>query len=228
MANIGKMSYAYDLSRGEGQPLVLEFYIASGTVIEKGEVVKLVENAVVAIGDTDQDDPYLGVAAEDHDGVTTSPTSRQTGTAIKVYCSPTAVFKCRPNIISTATGGNTTTWVDSGFTDPVDDKFNGGYLKVKTTAALTAAVNKAIRITDFTQSTGTFTGTFTGGVTVGDTAVVFPSSGGFGWDLNSDGTNLNLAANGGESIQIVNVDTVNEEVYWKLRLHQFANSELAL
>lgn len=225
MANIGKMEYAFDISRGDDQPLIMEFYIASSTVIEKGEVVKIVENAIVSVGDTDQDDPYIGVAAEDHDGATAG---RQKGNAIRVYCSPTAVFKCRPNIISTATGGNTTTWVDSGITDPVDDKFNGGYLKVKTTAALTNAVNKAIRVTDFTASTGTFTGTFTGGVTVGDTAVVLPPPGGFGWDLNSDGTNLNLAANGGESLQIVRVDTVSEEVYWKFRLHQFANYMVAI
>lgn len=228
MANIGRMEYAYDLSRGDDQPVIMEFYIATGTVIQKGEVVKLVENAVVAVGDTDQDDPYLGVAAEEHDGVTTSPTSRQTGTSIKVWCSPTAVFRCRPNIISTATGGNTTTWVDSGITDPVDDKFNGGWLKIKTTTALTNAVNKAIRVTDFTAATGTFTATMTGGVTVGDTAVVLPPPGGFGWDLNSDGNNLNLAANGGESIQIVKVDTVSEEVYWKFRLHQLANSQIAI
>lgn len=225
MANIGKMEYAYDLSRGDDQPLIMEFYIAAGTAIEMGEVVKLVENAVVAVGDTDQDDPYLGVAAENHDGTTAG---RQSGTAIKVYCSPTAVFRCRPNIISTATGGNTTTWVDSGFTDPADDKFNGGWIKPKTTSTLTNAVNKAIRVTDFTKTTGTFTGTFTGGVSVGDKAVVLPPPGSFGWDLNSDGTNLNLAANGGESIQIVRVDTISEEVYWKFRLHQFANHMLAI
>lgn len=225
MANIGKMEYAYDISRGDDQPLIMEFYIAAGTVIEMGEVVKIVENAIVAVGDTDQDDPYIGVATENHDGVTPG---RQSGTAIKVFASPSAVFKCRPNIISTATGGNTTTWVDSGMTDPADDKFNGGWIKPKTTAALTNAINKAIRVTDFTKSTGTFTGTFTGGVTAGDTAIVLPPPGSFGWDLNSDGTNLNLALNGGETIQIVRVDTVSEEVYWKFRLHQFANHMLAI
>lgn len=225
MANIGKMEYAFDLSRGEGQPLIMEFYIASGTAIELGEVVRMVENAIVPVGDTDQDDPYLGVAEEPHDGTSVG---RQSGNWIRVYCSPSAVFKCRPNIISTATGGNTTTWVDSGFTDPADDKFNGGYIKPKTTAALTNAINKNIRVTDFTKTTGTFTGTFAGGVSVGDTAVVLPPVGSFGWDFNADGTNLNLAANGGESIQIVKVDVVAEIVYWKFRLHQFANSQLSI
>lgn len=228
MANIGVMEYAYDLSRGDDQPVIMEFYIASSTVIQKGEVVKLVENAVVAVGDTDQDDPYLGVAAEEHDGVTTSPSSRQTGNSIKVYCSPTAVFKCRPNVISTADSGNTTTWVDAEVGAVANDTYNGGWLKLKSTTALTVGLNKAIRITDFATSSGTFTGTFTGGVTAGDTAVMLPPPGGYGWDLNSDGNNLDIKSNGGESIQIVRVDTVAEEVYWKFRLHQLANHMLAI
>jgi hypothetical protein len=36
---------------------------------------------IAAIGDSDQDDPVLGVATEPHDGATTG---RQTGTEIKV------------------------------------------------------------------------------------------------------------------------------------------------
>lgn len=223
----GKIEYAYDLS-GTTFAMKKEFYIASGTVIEKGEVVKLVDGAVVAVGDTDQDDPYLGVAAEDHDGVTDFPGSRQTGNKIYVYCSPTAVFRCSPGIVSTADSGNTTTWVDSDFGTIANDKFNGGYLKVKSTAALSNALNKAIRITDFVTSTGTFTGVFTGGVTAGDTAIVFPGPGSFGWDLISDGTNLDLKANGGESIIIVDIDPDLEFVYFKFRLHHFGTHPVAL
>lgn len=228
MANIGKMEYAFDLSRGDDQPLIMEFYIAVGTAIEMGEVVKLVDGAIVAVGDADQDDPYLGVATENHDGATPG---RQTGNAIKVYCSPTAVFKCRPNIVSTADSGSGTTWVDGELVASAgysDDLITGGYLKVKTTTALTDAINKAIRITDFTVAAGTITGVFTGGVTAGDTALIFPPVGSKGWDFNSDGTNLDLKAAGGESVQVIRVDTVNEIVYWKFRLHQFANYMVAI
>lgn len=220
-----KFTYAYDMIYGAGNGVEKDFYIATGTVIEKGEVVKLVENAVVAVGDTDQDDPYLGVAAEDHDGVTAG---RQVGTTIRVFCSPSAVFYCKPNILSTADSGNTTTWVDGELSAIANDAYNGGYLKVKSAAALTNAINKAIRITDFVTSTGTFTGVFTGGVTAGDTALILPPPGSFGWDLNSDGTNLDTKAAGGESIQIVDVDTDLEFVYIKFRLHQFANYMVAL
>lgn len=217
-----KISYAYDLT-GAAVPVIMEFPIAADTVIEKGEVVKLSGGFVVAVGDTDQDDPYLGIAAEAHDG-STDP--RQTGTKIKVYCSPTAVFKCKPNTVSTADSGNTTTWVDAEVGTVGNDIYNGGWLKIKSTSALTDAINKAIAITDFATSTGTFTGTFTGGVTAGDTAVILPPYGSVGWSLNSDGTNLDLKANGGTSapaIQIVDVDLELEEVYFHLLLHQFAN-----
>lgn len=210
------IQYAYDLS-GSAYPVIKEFDIASNTAIEMGEAVVLTAGFVTAIGDTDQDDPYLGVAAEDHDGV------NNTSTRIKVYCSPTAVFKCKPNTISTADSGNTTTWVDAEVGGVANDIYNGGWLKVKSTAALTDAINKAIRITDFATSTGTFTGTFTGGVTAGDTAVILPPVGSYGWDLNADGNNLNMKANGGESIIIVDVDVDLEEVYFMFRLHQFGN-----
>lgn len=223
----GKFEYAYDLS-GCTYPVEKEFYIASATVIEKGEVVKLVDGAVVAVGDTDQDDPYLGVAAESHDGTTAYPNTRQIGTAIKVYCSPSAVFKCVPNIVSTADSGNTTTWVDAEVGAVAADKYNGGFLKVKTTTALTGAINKAYFISDFATTSGTFTGVFTGGVTAGDTAVILPPPGSFGWDLNSDGTNIDLKANGGESLQIVELDIDTETVYFKFRLHQFAGHMLAI
>lgn len=49
--------YAY------GPLAIQEFPIATGTVIERGEIVKFTPaTGVVAIGDVDQDDPYLGVA----------------------------------------------------------------------------------------------------------------------------------------------------------------------
>lgn len=221
------IEYAYSLAVTSA-PIIGEFPIAANTVIEKGEVVKLVEGFVVAVGDTDQDDPYLGVSAEEHTGTATLLNPRENGDKIRVYCSPLAVFKCKPNIISTATGGNTTTWVDSAITDPADDKFNGGLLKVRKSAALTNGVGKAYRVSDFTKTTGTFTGVFTGGVSVGDQALVLPPVGSFGWDLNANGTNLNLAANGGESIMIVRVDPEQEWVYFILRLHQFGNTMVAV
>jgi hypothetical protein len=224
MATAEKISFAYDLS-GYAD-IVKEFPIAATTAIEKGEVVKIVAGKVVAIGDTDQDDPYLGVAAEPHDG---STDGRQSGIVIKVYCSPTAVFKCKPGIVSTADSGSKTTWVDgelvagAGF---ADDDFNGGYIKILTATNLKP---KVIEVTDFAVATGTCTVADQGVVVAADdTALLFPPVGSIGWDLNSDGTNVNLKAKGGESLRIVQVDTTNEWVYFMFRLHQLGNSTLAI
>lgn len=224
-----KIEYAYDMS-GNAAPIIRSFPIASNTAIELGEVVKLSGGFVVAVGDVDQDDPYLGIAAQPHDGTSDG----QTGTTIQVYCSPTAVFKCKPNIISTADSGTATTWVDGELIASAgyaNDLLNGGYLKLYEKAAastLTDAIGKLYAITDFAVATGTCTGVFSGGVSAGDKAIILPPVGSKGWDLNADGTNLNLKANGGESIIIVDVDTVTEEVYWMLRLHQFGNYMVAI
>lgn len=221
-----RIQYAYDLT-GVLQPVRRRFPIATNTAIEMGEVVKLSAGKVVAVGDTDQDDPYLGVAAEAHDGASEG----ETGTTIMVYCSPTAVFKCKPGILSTADSGNTTTWTDAEISEAAgfaDDDWNGGYLKLKSTTALTVGIDKPIEITDFDASSTVFTAVLTGGVTAGDTALLLPPVGSKGWDLNADGTNLNTKAKGGESIMIVDVDTDQEWVYFILRLHQFGNGPAAL
>jgi hypothetical protein len=222
-----KFTYAYDLS-GATVPMIRSFPIAAATAIEFGEMVKLAGGFVVAVGDADQDDPYLGIAAESHDG------STETGTTIRVYCSPTAVFKCKPNVVSTADSGNGTTWVDGELVAGAgyaDDLLNGGYLKLSEKAVastLTDVVGKLYAITDFAVATGTCTGVFAGNVSAGDKAVILPPVGSKGWDLNSDGTNLDLKANGGESIIIVDVDTDTEVVYFKLRLHQLSEGILAI
>lgn len=210
--------YAYDLS-GCTYPVIKEFPIATNTAIEQGEIVKLSAGFVVAIGDADQDDPYLGVAAEAHDG----STAGQTGTAIKVYCSPTAVFKVKNKYEVVADSGNTTTVVDASYGTAADDQFNGGSLKLTakgTSSTLTLPVGKVVAITDFATSTGTFTGAFTGGTTAGDTYLVFPPVGSYAWDLDSDGTDFDFNSTGGESLIIVENDTDNDFIMFKFRLHQ--------
>jgi hypothetical protein len=224
-----KLTYAYDLS-GATVPMIRSFPIAANTAIELGEMVKLSGGFIVAVGDQDSDDPYLGIAAEPHDGASDG----QTGLKIRVYCSPTAVYKCKPGTVSTADSGDGTTWVDgeliaaAGYSD---DLLNGGYLKLSEKAAastLTDGLGKVYAISDFAVATGTCTGVFAGNVAAGDKAIILPPVGSLGWDLNSDGTNLDMKANGGESIIIVDVDTETEEVYCKLRLHQFGDSTLAI
>lgn len=211
--------YAYDLS-GNAFPVIKEFPIATSTAIVKGSIVVLSGGFVDNI-DADQDDPYLGVAAEAHDGATAG---RQSGTVIQVYCSPSAVFKVKNTYKVIADSGNTTTVVDASYGTAANDQFNGGVLKLTalgTSSTLTLPVGKLAAITDFTTSSGTFTGTFTGGTTAGDTYLVFPPVGSYAFDVDAAADDLDFNTTGGESIIIVGNDTVNDYIFWKFRLHQF-------
>lgn len=233
-----RISYAYDLS-GIDYAVEREFDIAAATVIERGEVVRLnlATGLIVAVGDVDQDDPYLGVASEAHTGVADTLNPRSNGTKIRVWCSPTAVFKCKPGIVTTADSGTSTNWVDgelvagSGF---ADDDFSGAYIKLVEKAlasTLTIPVGTVLRVVDFTVAAGTLicdTGALVGAASAGDKAILFPPEVSKGWDLNADGTNLDIKAKGGESIQIVQIDVEQETVYFKFRLHQFANYMIAI
>jgi len=212
--------YAFDLS-GCTFPVIKEFPIAASTAVSLGEVVALSAGKVAEV-DADQDDPVLGVAAENHDGATSG---RQSGTAIKVYCSPTAVFKVKaPEVV--ADSGNTTTLVDASYGTPSNDAFNGGFLKLVsrgTGSTLSLNPGDIVEITDFATSSGTFTGTFTGGTTAGDTYKLFPPVGSYTWDLNAAATNIDLNTGGGFAMQVVGVDLENDWIYFKFRLHQLGS-----
>lgn len=213
-----KIDYAYDLSNPNGAGLILEFDIASNTVIEFGEIVGLTAGKVVSAG-TGGTAALLGMAAEPHDGA--SP-GRQSGKKIKVYCSPTAVFKCRPAQTVENTGVSATTFTDAAYTS-TNDLMNGGYLKMLSISTLTVTTaGGLVPVTD-SAAAGTLTGVFTGNLADGDEALLLPPVGQVGFELNADSTNLNLksAANSITTIQIVDVDPVQELVYFTLALHKF-------
>ena len=226
------LTFAYDLVTGNTE-ILKPFYIPSATVIEKGEVVKFTPGVgIAAIGDQDQDDPVLGVATEAHDGATTG---RQTGTEIKVSCSPTACFRVPCALVLTATGGSTTTFVDSNLKPATDDIFNGGYIKVVTCAADTdgVTIGKKIKITDYTGASGTITvGAQPYAFAAGDTVKLFPGPlavTSYSHNLTSDGTDIDFEETAaGEAIQIIAADPINEELVIKFRLHQFGTHPKAI
>jgi hypothetical protein len=218
--------YAYDLS-GNAFPVIKEFPIAAATAVVKGSIVRLSGGFVDNV-DADQDDPYLGVAAEAHDG---STAGRQSGTVIKVYCSPTAVFKVKNKYEVVADSGNATTLVDASYGTAGDDQFNGGVLKLSakgTGSTLTLPVGKLVAVTDFATTTGTFTGTFTGNTTAGDTYLVFPPVGSYCWDVDAAADDFDFNTTGGESLIIVENDMVNDYIMFKFRLHQFGAGVAAI
>lgn len=221
-------NYAYNTNGRADNPR--EFDIATATAIELGEVVKRTSGLVVAVGDTDQDDPYLGIAAEPHDG---STSGRQSGTKIKIYDNKDDIFSLKPRNVVTATGGSTSTFVDSNLKFSNDNDLNGGYLHIVSCAADSTLNGKIVKISDFTQSTGTITlaETLSATIASGDTAYLCPGKqaiGQYQFDLVGDGDDINWEANGGESLEIFDVDPELFLVFFRFRLHLNASQPVAI
>ena len=227
MIFVAKFRFAYNRSVPARQPR--EYPIATGTVIEKGEVVMLSSGRVVAVGDTDQDDPYLGVAAEAHDGATAD--GRQTGLVIQVYDHPDDVFALIPTSVITATGGSTTSFVVDGLkaatiSSNYDDMLNGGKIKIVSCAADSSLNGKYVDISDFNSANGTITlaETLPVAMAAGDTAYLCPgvlSIGNKAYNLTADGTDVAFEdTSAGDCLQLVDVAPQTFTTFFKLRLHQ--------
>jgi hypothetical protein len=228
------LKWAYNRSKKSGQSR--KYKIATTTAIEMGEVVKLVNGLVVAVGDTDQDDPYLGVAAEPHDGATAG---RQSGTEILVFDHPDDVFALKPTQVITASGGSTTTFVVDNLktgtmASNYDDMFNGGYLKLVSVAADSSLNGKLVKISDFNATNGTITlsETLAAAIAASDTAYLCPGNQAIGtkhWNLDSNGIDINWEdASAGECLRIDDVAPETFTVFVNLRLHQNANEPVAI
>ncbi|MCK9602111.1 MAG: hypothetical protein M0R06_23905 [Sphaerochaeta sp.] len=212
--------YAYDLS-GCSYPVIKEFDIADATGIYKGELVRFTSGYIVT-GGTDYTTPYLGVAAE-------AKTASDGKTRIKVYCSPSAVFKADPIETTVTATPSTTTWTDStAILNSTNDTANGGKLKIKSLVAGhtgTYVPGKIIPITDYTTSAIVCAAaSFPGSTTVGDIALFFPPIGDLGVTPSAtNGLTLTWAATDGTALEVVDHDLDNDKVFVTIKLHQFSN-----
>ena len=211
--------WAYDLN-GSKVPIIKPFVIPTATVIEQGEVVLHTPGTGIAVvAGTDFDDPVMGVAINAH--------AANSGTEIKVSASPTAVYSHGCGNTITATGGSTTTFVVAGLLPQTDNLWIGGYIKIISCAADSSLNGTKIKITDSEGSSGTLTfSTQAAAFASGDTAYLCPGKlaiGEYGWDLDSDGMNVDWDTSGGSAWTLVDTDAENMRSFWMSRLHQFGN-----
>lgn len=216
-------------------PAPRSYPIAATTTIEKGEIVVLSGGVITAIGNADQDDPVIGVAAHSHDGSTDDGVNKET--TMKIYDHPDDIFQIFSTNTLTATGGSTSTFVVDGMksgtiSEHVDDLFNGSVLKIVSCAADSDLNGREVAVSDFTGSTGTFTlgETLPAALASGDTAYLCPGprvTGQYHYDLNSDGNDIDWDTDGGEAIQIYGSDPETMKTFVKLRLHQLGNDAAA-
>ena len=215
-------------------PRIRELPIATGTVIEQGELVSFtVGTGVIAIAaPTDMDDPFLGIAAEPHDGATAG---RQVGLLIKVLVPderPLDIgWDCTNTL--TATGGSTTTFVISGLVPQTNNIWKGGAIQVLTCAADSTMIGKRIPLTASTGSSGTLTfSTQTAAFASGDTCRLCPGDlafTGHTWNLTSDGMNIDWdAAAVGEALMLYSADPTNMTVTFRQRLSLLADNARAI
>lgn len=212
--------YVYDLS-GCAYPVMENFDIADATAITKGELVRFTDGYIVA-GGTDYTTPYTGVAAE-------SKAANDGKLRIKVYVSPTAVFKVDPIVTTVTATPSTTVWTDSTILlNTTADIANGGKLKIKgkaSGATGTFLVGKVIPVVD--SATNTLTGaaaSFPGSTTVGDSAYFFPAINKLGATASAtNGLTLTWAATSGTALRVVDHDLDNNKVLVQIKLHSFAN-----
>ena len=212
--------YAYDLS-GAAAPVIKAFDVADATAIKKGEILRLTDGYLVA-GGTDYTTDYIGVACNDK-------TASDGQTRMKVYCSPTAVYRV-PAIVTTVTATpSTTTWTDTvTILNTTNDMANGGKLKIKGLAAThtgTYVVGKIIPITDYTTSAIVCAAaSFPGNTTVGDSAYFFPPIGLLGTTPSAtNALTLTFPATSGTALRVIDHDLDNNMVEVMIVLHEFVN-----
>jgi len=219
------MDYKYNLY-GNGNPDFHEWDIATGTVIKKGQVVKLAAGLVV-LAVVAETAAILGIAAEDHLGSADTLNPRSNGLKIKVYDSPGAVFSSKAVSELTATSGSGTTFAATGLALYADADFVNGYLILTTkggASTLTDPVGTIYKVTGFTAATKLFTGVFPGGASAGDKMILIPpmlfAKGNF--DATLQTIDYITAATGTEA-KVVDVDLKMKEIYWSPSLHLLGN-----
>lgn len=208
-----------------------DHYIANTTAIEKGEIVKYTAGTgIVTYAEYAQPRTRaLGVAAHAHDGATDDGVNKEY--SMKIYDHPDDIFQLEKPVLLTATGGSTTTFVDSGLLPATDDVMNDGYLEIVSCAADSSLNGKMIKITDHTGSGGTLTfATQPATFASGDTAYLWPGKraiGYYAWNLNSDGTAVDYATGSGDGylMQLWDVDPERKKAFFKLRMHVFGHNE---
>lgn len=175
--------------------------IAYNAAIKAGQVVKLSGGKVIS-AIAAETGAILGIAAENHPGVSDALNPRANGTEILVYDNPELIFECPAPTFEAAGGSSTTvTAAAADVACSTADAFNGGVL----------VSPEGIRreIADYAQADSVSTFTVASGETAeeDDVYTLFPPVGAVGvFNLDSTFTGVVLTGAGCTKIKVVGYD----------------------
>lgn len=205
-----------------------EYDVAASAVLRRGQVVVLTNGKAAAAG-ASQSGAILGVCLENHTGEASLLDPRADGTRVRVADGPATIYAC-PAPVVIATGGSTTTVVDTALAAFADDAFNTGKLKLVSRAASSTnsgAPGTVYGISDYAGSSKTFTldQTLAGAVTAGDRYEVYPPIGASLGALDADGEKLTLNTAASDFVlKVVGHDVARGRIYVMAKLHVYAGS----
>ena len=210
--------WAYD-ENGHPCPQIRKFVIPDATAIERGEPVQFTQGTgvVVHAGPADLDDPILGVSMNEKE-------ASDGQVQLEVSYSPKAVYKYHASKAYTATGGSTTTFVDSSLLPQTDNFWINGAIKIISCAADSSLNGRVVKISDSTGSTGTLTlaETLPAALASGDTAYLCLgeyAKNHLGYDLDSDAMNPDFDADGGNVLRFMHSTPETMDMFFKFEQH---------
>ena len=203
--------YAGDLN-GHKRKLVRDYLIPTATAVDAGEPVQFTQGTgVITIAQaSDFDDYILGVATAAH--------AANSGTSIELTYSPTAIYVYHASKTYTATGGSTTTIVDSSLLPQTDNFWIGGAVKIVSCAADSSLNGKVISITDSDGGDGSLTfATQAAAFAAGDTFQLCLgkyAENHLGYDLSADSLHPDFDADGGATLRFLYAEPMLMDMYF--------------
>lgn len=203
-----------------------DYQIAAATDVEQGQVVKLSAGKVV-LASAGETAAILGIAEENHTGVTDAFNVRNNGTKIRVLDSPSTIFEASAPQ-ATCTSGSATTMAATGLAVFVDDDFNGGYIKLVEkgdTSSNTDALGTVYPVTDYTAATKLFTVASGATHTAGDVYEIYAPVGFQKGNLSATIDSVVLTTNAAIPFKIYGQDFERGLSYYIAALHLNANKQ---
>lgn len=210
--------WAYSLV-GHKCPTIKKLIVPDATAIENGEPVGFTQGTgvIVLAAPTDLDDPVPFVSINE---------KAASDGQVKLEVVPTegAVFSYIAQDAYTATGGSTTTFVDSSLQPQVDNFWKGGAIKIVSCAADSSLNGRIVNISASTGATGTLTlaETLPAALAAGDTAYLCLGEYArdyLGYDLTADAMHPDFDAIGGNVLRFIESDPNLMKMYFTFEKH---------